>query len=1112
MSDKQPLPARGNSGFRRAAATQPFACTGGNSSRIHLLPFGLRARKHGAVQVQDGVTALHHAAHNLDLWQTLIDAKANPERQDKTGVSAVDLLVSPPYWQVHTACVLALWAASGAAPPKLSKFATPLHYLASLQDKDLKEAGSQVAKEGLKLSEANYAKLPLALCHSMLPWIEIKSEKVRDDRGLTALEALRQSLLPALRKWARSLGAFLGRYLRDTEPSYQSATCSVYMAEDVQADEKTKSKVALKLITGTDSKNNFKREQASRSLLGGGQDAGGKAGKKQGGVGGRDWLVDVLRWEERHLCLVMPAADYSLNDYLRRRNVSGKDMQEVRCIAARVAQCLQQVHARRLVHGDLKPNNIVFLRGKWALIDFDGAAKFGLPIGHKYSSAYCPPELACVIARFRDTWTTPEAVKALPLAEASFDVFSFGVLLYELCTGEHLFPHVTDNIADERDLQRFSVWLGISDDKLAQVFRHAASDQNDGDSRNSRGRQVKEGKSGGSNENSKRDDSSASSSSSSSGSADHTAKSSRTDRKQPEGAAQDGSGSSSSGSADHRSSSSSGSDRKQPEGGTQDSGHESREESISKDPRDDVRHLIRWCLQLDPKDRPTVLQVLSHRFLDPKNGVPPPTLQQLEWKEFLGVLRTGSQRMKKHVFISHMQAEASGDVGTLALLLEMHGASVWRDMSAKDLTEEGMRQGVADCDVFILFLTNAVLSRPFCLKEISWALEFGKPFVVVLETDVRFFPFEWDRWTRDELQKLAGWNQWEKATNLGSTYEQCRVHPTFRRVHDKVQQLWTAHTMIPYRRREFEANAMVREIFRQAGDAGCMWGKRLPPSTPLQPPLLDQPQLGPATSSSGPSVVAGNAARRWPRVFLVQSERGADLAKELRDSLETNYPELQLQSDSVASDPAVPAALEQAERVVVLLTGGLLAENSRSMQQLRYAVQHGLPLFALYSEEAGWQFGGDEQRRAVKWVMEVVGALEAMVFRKKADRQYEFVAMCDELLARMTGAFKQPTALSDEEVKQKDQAHQAWLQEEEKRQQEKGQQAEQQVAAGSDARWAEHARDAENRDLKQELAKVKENEEAERKKVKLALGRANASSIRDGYCSILLPFDDKGQS
>eukprot|EP00808_Paulinella_micropora_P024591 g75195.t1 len=45
--------------------------------------------------------------------------------------------------------------------------------------------------------------------------------------------------------------------------------------------------------------------------------------------------------------------------------------------------------------------------------------------------------------------------------------------------------------------------------------------------------------------------------------------------------------------------------------------------------------------------------------------------------------------------------------------------------------------------------------------------------------------------------------------------------------------------------------------------------------------------------------------------------------------------------------------------------------------------------------------------------------------------------MCDELLARMTGTFKQPTALSEEEVKQKDQEHKAWLQEEDKREQEK---------------------------------------------------------------------------
>jgi hypothetical protein len=42
-------------------------------------------------------------------------------------------------------------------------------------------------------------------------------------------------------------------------------------------------------------------------------------------------------------------------------------------------------------------------------------------------------------------------------------------------------------------------------------------------------------------------------------------------------------------------------------------------------------------------------------------------------------------------------------------------------MNQDDLTEEGMRQGVKDSDLFIFFLTNSVLSRTFCIKELGWA-------------------------------------------------------------------------------------------------------------------------------------------------------------------------------------------------------------------------------------------------------------------------------------------------------------------------------------------------------------------------------------------------------
>ena len=83
-------------------------------------------------------------------------------------------------------------------------------------------------------------------------------------------------------------------------------------------------------------------------------------------------------------------------------------------------------------------------------------------------------------------------------------------------------------------------------------------------------------------------------------------------------------------------------------------------------------------------------------------------------------------------------------------------------MNQEDLTERGMQQGVIDSDVFVLFLTNKVLSRPYCLKEIGWALDHEKPIVLVTEEDGRFATFDYGRWTRDEctLDQSSWPHQW----------------------------------------------------------------------------------------------------------------------------------------------------------------------------------------------------------------------------------------------------------------------------------------------------------------------------------------------------------------
>eukprot|EP00808_Paulinella_micropora_P011974 g61379.t1 len=661
---------------------------------------------------------------------------------------------------------------------------------------------------------------------------------------------------------------YLGRYRRAPEPAYESPTCSVWMAKDMKAEN---AKVALKVIKAgvPGAQDNFEREVHSREML--------------GSLPGL--VLPLISTYADELCLVMPAGDYSLAEFLRRRDIPGRDVNKVQEIMLQITACLEELHRRHLVHGDIKPNNIIRIGNKFVLIDFDAAAEFGKHVGVKYSTSYCEPQLAAVVARRQVQGKDQRQVEKskLPLADGAFDVFSLGVILYELCTGKQLFPHIKDNIEEAEELRQFCVWAGVSDHHLSSVFSAA---------------------------------------------------------------------------------------------------------SVPESVRTDARHLIRWCLQPERKDRPSLEQIKSHRFLGGPALPPPPK----EWSDFKRILKTGTVRMSYHFFISYMQVEAAGDVGTLSSELRKLGAYVWRDMDAKDLTEEGMCQGVADSDVVILFQTNGVLSRPYCLKEIWWALLLKKPLVIVSELDERFFPFDFLRWTQDRLQKLPGWDQWAVSHNLGSTYKDCLLN--YKRLHDVVKQRWDSGNFIPFRRRNFEVNAMVREIFAQAGQNSCAWGARLPPQA------LPQPSDFKAQST-------------WPRVFVIRGEQGRAMASELCGALQDLYPGLVLHT---SDEPDVPAELKSAERVVVLLTTGVLAERSSSMTHLRYAVQNAKPLFALYSEEAGWEFGGRESRNAAQWVMSVVGELEAMVFRPKAQREYESLAMCDELVRRMVSPFTRLDPLTEKQV------------------------------------------------------------------------------------------------
>lgn len=95
---------------------------------------------------------------------------------------------------------------------------------------------------------------------------------------------------------------------------------------------------------------------------------------------------------------------------------------------------------------------------------------------------------------------------------------------------------------------------------------------------------------------------------------------------------------------------------------------------------------------------------------------------------------------KFSVFISHTQRDTLAKLLAIELYHELNellkqqvGLGVWLDVRMKDKSTAAMEEGVRNSSYFILVLSDQYFSRPYCVQELRWAIEMGKPIIPIVD-------------------------------------------------------------------------------------------------------------------------------------------------------------------------------------------------------------------------------------------------------------------------------------------------------------------------------------------------------------------------------------------
>ncbi|CAE7677317.1 Pak4 [Symbiodinium sp. CCMP2456] len=161
--------------------------------------------------------------------------------------------------------------------------------------------------------------------------------------------------------------------------------------------------------------------------------------------------------------VITEVAQYSLKDYFALKREKNKPLsrESIKACARAILLVVAGLHAKGLVHLDLKPENLMMFNGRLKLIDVDGCVPIDSEVSINdssisFSPCYCAPEWARFLI---------DEAESKIIAKPHLDVWSIGITLCELVTLDAILKPMYGNFLRNGHSHReagflFMDWLG----------------------------------------------------------------------------------------------------------------------------------------------------------------------------------------------------------------------------------------------------------------------------------------------------------------------------------------------------------------------------------------------------------------------------------------------------------------------------------------------------------------------------------------------------------------------------------------------------------------------------------------------------------------------------